>query len=216
MINILIADDHNVIRSGIKALLDKEPTYNVVAEAVDGLSVLELLDSGIKADILLTDISMPGMDGLELVGNLQANYPQIKSIVLSAHDNEQYVAQAFRAGAAGYLLKSISADELIFAIKHVAKNNQYVASQLSTKILNRMLTVSDRTERVSPHGLEFSEKEVEVLELIAQGYTNQQIADKIFTGKRTVEGYRQGLIDKTGARNTAALVRFAVVNGIIN
>ena len=194
----------------------KEPTYNVVAEAVDGLSVLQLIDSGIKADILLTDISMPGMDGMELLGNLQTNYPQIKSIVLSAHDNEQYVAQAFRAGAAGYLLKSISADELIFAVKHVAKNNQYVASQISMKILNRMLTVSDRRERVTPHGLEFSDKEVEILELIGQGYTNQQIADKIFTGKRTVEGYRQGLIDKTGARDTAALVRFAVVNGPID
>ncbi|TFF39818.1 response regulator [Mucilaginibacter psychrotolerans] len=216
MINILLVDDHSVIRTGIRALLDKEAACKVVGEAADGLSVIKLLESGINAAILLIDISMKGMDGLELVENLKASYPQMKSIVLSAHDNEQYLVKAFRAGAVGYLLKSIGEDELIFAVKHVANNNQYISSQLASRFLARILTIPEQVGRSSENAPEFSEKELEVLGLIADGYTNQEIANKIFSGKRTIEGYRQSLIDKTGARNTAALIRFAVVNGIIN
>jgi DNA-binding NarL/FixJ family response regulator len=212
---IILADDHNIVRNGIKALLDRETSCKIVGEAEDGNGVLALLNHGVAANIVLTDLSMQGMGGLNLLESLKASHPEVKAIVLSAHDNEQYLAKAFRAGAAGYLLKSISANELIFAIKHVAENNQYISSQLTSKFLARVLAVPDHTERLSRHGLEFSEKEVEVLCLIADGYTNQEIADKIFSGKRTIEGYRQSLIDKTGARNTAALIRFAVSNGII-
>ena len=216
MINIILADDHTIVRNGIKALLDKEITYKIVGEAENGNGVLALLNQGVVADIVLTDLGMQGMGGLELLEGLKGSYPAVKTIVLSAHDNEQYLTKAFRSGAVGYLLKSISADELIFAIKHVAQNNRYISSQLSAKFLSRLIAIPERMETVTTNGIEFSEKEVEVLGLIADGYTNQEIADKIFTGKRTVEGYRQSLIDKTGARNTAALVRFAVINGIIN
>ncbi|MBD1363058.1 response regulator transcription factor [Mucilaginibacter sp. ZT4R22] len=216
MINIILADDHNLVRNGIKALLDREPLCKIVGEADDGATVLALLKQGIIADIVLTDISMQGMGGLELVESLKTSHPEIKSVVLSVHDNEQYVTKAFRMGAIGYLLKSIGADELIFAIKHISQNNQYVSSQLSTKFLDRLLTIPDQIPNLSKRGIEFSEKELEILSLIADGYTNQEIADKTYSGKRTIEGYRQGLIDKTGARNTAALVRFAMANGIIN
>nr|WP_294941624.1 response regulator transcription factor [uncultured Mucilaginibacter sp.] len=216
MTTIILADDHNIVRNGIKALLDRETSCKIVGEAEDGNGVLALLNQGVVANIVLTDLSMQGMGGLDLLDSLKVSHPEVKAIVLSAHDNEQYFTKAFRAGAAGYLLKSISADELIFAIKHVAKNNQYLSSQLTTKFLARMLTVPDRISSVSRDGLVLSEKEVEVLGLIAEGYTNQEIADKLFSGKRTIEGYRQSLIDKTGARNTAALVRFAIINGIIN
>jgi DNA-binding NarL/FixJ family response regulator len=216
LINIILADDHNIVRNGIKALLDREAAYKIVGEAEDGNGVLALLNQGVIANIVITDLNMQRMGGLELLEGLKASHSQVKSIVLSAHDNEQYIAKAFKAGAAGYLLKSIGANELIFAIKHVAENNQYISSKLTSKFLARILAVPDHVERLSRYGLEFSEKEVEVLGLIADGYTNQEIADKIFSGKRTVEGYRQSLIDKTGARNTAALIRFAVANGIIN
>lgn len=216
LINIILADDQNIVRNGIKALLNQVPGYEIVGEAQDGLQVLKLLNEGINTTMVLTDIGMPGMGGLELIENLGKTYPNVKSIVLSTYDNEQFIIKAFKAGAAGYLLKSITAEELIFAINHVSQRNQYLCSQLSTKFLGRLLTFPEQVFNIAKHGMEFSEKELEVLALIADGYTNQEIADKTYSGKRTVEGYRQGLIEKTGTRNTAALVRFALQNGIIN
>lgn len=124
--------------------------------------------------------------------------------------------QAFHEGAVGYLLKSVSADELVFAIKHVVLNNLYICSELTSKFLKRLLTIPHPSEKQSLLDIEFSAKEIEVLGLITEGYTNQEIADKLFTSKRTVESQRQALIDKTGSRNTASLVRYAISNGVVN
>jgi DNA-binding NarL/FixJ family response regulator len=216
MINIVLAEDHNIVRSGIISLLEKEPDVHVAGAATNGREVLALLESGTQADIVLADMNMPEMGGIELTTTVKEKYPDCKVVILSALDHEKYVIKAFQAGASGYLLKSVSADELVFAVKHTLLNNLYICSELTSKFLKRLLTIPDPATLHEINDIEFSSKEIEVLGLITEGYTNQEIADKLFTGKRTVESQRQALIDKTGSRNTAALVRFAIINGIVN
>jgi DNA-binding NarL/FixJ family response regulator len=216
MIKIILAEDHNIVRNGIRSLLEKEKDFEVTGEAVNGKEVLALLEKEITADIVLADMNMPELSGIELIANLKQLVPSCKVIVLSALDHEKYVVQAFQTGANGYLLKSVSPDELIFAIRHVCDGSQYICSELTSRFLNRLLSMPDTVTTELAEGIEFSSRETEILGLIAEGYTNQEIADKVFTSKRTVEGHRQALIEKTGARNTAALVRFALINGIIN
>jgi DNA-binding NarL/FixJ family response regulator len=216
MINIVLAEDHNIVRNGIVSLLEKEPDIQVAGAATNGHEVLNLLQSGTHADVILADMNMPGMGGLELTESIKEQYPNCKVIILSALDHEKYVIKAFQAGATGYLLKSVTADELVFSIKHTLLDNLYICSELTSKFLKRLLTIPDPEAIHELDGMEFSLKEIEVLGLISEGYTNQEIADKLFSSKRTIEGQRQALIDKTGARNTAALVRFAIINGIVN
>jgi DNA-binding NarL/FixJ family response regulator len=216
MIQIILAEDHNIVRNGIRSLLEKEKDFEITGEAVNGREVLELFEKGIIADIVLADMNMPELSGIELIAKLKNSAATCRVIILSALDHEKYVVQAFHAGASGYLLKSVSPNELIFAIRHVYAGSQYICSELTSRFLNRLMAVPDTALTELSEGIEFSSREVEVLVLVAEGYTNQEIADKIFTSKRTVEGHRQALIDKTGARNTAALIRFALVNGIIN
>jgi DNA-binding NarL/FixJ family response regulator len=216
MINIMLAEDHKIVRDGLKFILEKEPEFNIVAEVNNGKEVIEAFNKSIQVDILLSDMNMPVMGGQELTQWIKANQPQVQVIILTALDIEEYVIKTFKAGACGYLLKNISADELHFAIRHVHAKNQYVCSELTMRFVNRLVTMPDHTSTEMQAGLEFSSRELEILTLLADGFTNQEIADKLFTSKRTVEGHRQNLIDKTGVRNTAALIRFAVLNGIIH
>lgn len=213
MISILLAEDHNIVRNGIKSLLEKDTDLQVAGEGMNGHEVLQLLAGGAVADIVLADMNMPGMSGLELIAEIKNLYPKIQVVILSMLDHEKYVSQAFNAGACGYLLKNVSADEMIFAIKHVNSGGKYLCSELSFKLLERLIYAPEAPDQVD---IEFSKREMEILNLIAEGLTNTEIADKLFTSKRTVEGHRQSLIDKTGARNTAALIKYSILNGIIN
>ncbi len=214
-INIILADDHLLVRGGIKAMLEKESTFQIAGEANNGLEVLNLLQAGVKAQILLVDMNMPEMGGIELTERLKAEYPAIKVIILSALDTEKYVIKAFKSGACGYLLKSVSSAELIFAIHHTFLFGQYICAELSKRFLNRLLTIPDPITNENVQDIQFSTMDIEILSLISEGYTNQEVADKLFTSKRTVENHRQQMIDRTDSRNTIALIRFAMLNGII-
>jgi DNA-binding NarL/FixJ family response regulator len=130
-------------------------------------------------------------------------------------DNEKYVVQAFAEGAFGYLLKSISADELVFGLKHVNSGSKYMCSELSMRLLDKLLHTANTPFDQGRHQIDFSMREIEILHLIADGLTNNEMSDKLFISKRTIEGHRQSLIEKTGSRNTAALIRFAVLSGIV-
>jgi DNA-binding NarL/FixJ family response regulator len=213
MISILLAEDHNVVRSGIRSLLEKDTDLKVAGEGVNGLEVLDLLANGAVADVILADMNMPGMSGLELIAEIAKSYPQIKVVILSMLDHEKYISQAFKAGASGYLLKNVSSDEMVFAIKHVNIGGKYLCSELSFRMLDKLIYANEVPEQLD---VEFSKRELEILTLMAEGFTNSEIAEKLFTSKRTVEGHRQSLIDKTGARNTAALIKYSVLHGIIN
>lgn len=218
VINILLADDHHLVRDGIKSLIEKYSELNVVGEGADGTEIMQILDTTTEQiDLVLADINMPNMSGLQLSEAIAAKYPSVKVLMLSMLDHEKYVSQALQSGAKGYLLKSVNEEELIFAIKQVAGNSFYVCSELTYQLLNKSLLGSGvRTKSSSNIKIDFSSREIEILELIAEGYTNMEIADKLFTSKRTVEGHRLQMISKTSVRNTAALVKFCITNGILN
>ncbi|QQL51223.1 response regulator transcription factor [Mucilaginibacter ginkgonis] len=216
MIKIILAEDHNVVRNGIKALLEKEKDYKIVGEAVNSEQLLTILQNQEEPDILLSDINMPGVNGLDLIPKLRETHQKMKIVMLSMLDKEKYIAHAFSSGANGFLLKSITPDELIFAIRHVHMYGKYICSELSLRLLDKLLATNSVTEnQPSPSDLKLSVRDLEVLLLIADGLTNAEIAEKLFTSKRTAEGYRKGLMEKTGSVNTASLIKFAMKNNLI-
>ena len=212
-VKIMLTEDHNIVRNGIRSLLEKVPGFDVVGETSNGLEALEFLATKSGVDLALIDMNMPQMNGIELITSLKKSHPTVKVIVLSMLNHEKYVYQAFVAGAGGYLLKNVSADEMIFAIKHVITGGKYLCSELSFALLDRLIYAP---EAVGVDDLDLSKREMEVLDLIAEGLTNTEISDKLFTSKRTVEGHRLSLMNKTNSKNSAALIKFAVVNGLIS
>lgn len=216
MIKIILAEDHNIVRDGIRNLLDKEQNFDVVAEATNGAEVLRMIEDGVEADVILADMNMPVMGGMELAEKLKEAKSKTKFIMLTMIDHEKYVMKAFHTGVAGYLLKNISADELVFAINHIYIDGQYICSELALRFMHRLAEMPATFSTEDIPEVEFTKRELEVLALTAEGFTNQQIADKLFTSKRTVEGHRQSMINKTGTRNTIALIKYALLHGIIN
>ena len=215
-IKIILAEDHHVVRNGIRSLLERQPDFSLVAEAGNGNEVLQSLSDGLPADIILTDINMPDMDGIEMIEAVRAAGHKPRIIVLSMLDNEKFVVKAFNAGANGYLLKNVTPVELIFAIRHVVSGGEYVCAEVAMRLLKRVAKVPQLPPTADLPELNLSERDTEVLELIAEGYTNQEIADRLFSSKRTIEGYRHSLMNRTGSRNTAALIKFALRNSIID
>lgn len=219
MIKIILVEDHLVVRNGIKLLLDTQENMQVIAEANSGKEAIAYLLEGNIPDVIITDINMPGMDGLQLTEKLVEQYPDVKIIVLSMLNNTQNVVQAFQKGAKGYLVKNVSYDELLFAIAHIGNGGRYLCEELAMLLLERVIAQPPvfgecETEGLAD-GLELSDREVEVLQLISDGYTNVEIADKLFLSKRTVEGHRQNLIEKTGVKNSASLIKYAVLNRLV-
>jgi DNA-binding NarL/FixJ family response regulator len=212
MIRVILADDHHVVRDGIKMLLNSGDEIEVIGEASDGNQVLNLIDSGLDPDIVISDLSMPIMDGLSLISKLKTERPAIKTMVLSVSDDENYVAQAFQNGCLGYLSKSVQQSELIFAIRHIHSGGRYLGADLSVKMVDRVM--QEKKLELSPD-ITFTSRESEILQLIAQGCTNNEIAEKLFISRRTVEGHRQNLIEKTTSKNTAELIGFAFRYGLI-
>lgn len=211
MIRIILAEDHPIVRSGIKGLLEIEEDIQVVGQVASGEQVIELLGSGVETDILLSDISMPGMDGLELLSRVRVSHPKVCVVLLSMLDSEKVIFDAFELGASGYVLKNATGEELVFCVRQVASGLQVVCSEIGIKLLKRATLHSQS----SAAALELSERELEILELISLGFTNQEIADKVFASRRTVEGHRQAMVIRAGVKNTAELVRFACKNGLI-
>ncbi|MGY3054200.1 DNA-binding NarL/FixJ family response regulator [Pedobacter sp. UYEF25] len=213
MIRVILAEDHNIVRNGIKMLLESQPNISVVSEASNGQQVLDLINGGVEADIVLADINMPQMDGIQLIESLKTISPSTKVVVLTMLDNDKYLAQAFEAGAQGYLLKNLGEDELVFGLKAVQAGTRYVCAELSLRMLDELL--KNASQLKEKREMDFTIRELEVLQLIAEGYTNREMGEKLFLSKRTVEGHRQALLDKTSTKNTAMLIRFAYSNGYI-
>ena len=216
MIQVLLAEDHNIVRNGIKMLLASDKEINVAGEATNGREALDYIATNEAIDVILADINMPELDGISLIKEVKAINPNIHVVILSMHDNEKYVSQAFVEGASGYLLKSVSADEMIFSLKHVHAGGKYLCSELSMNMLGKLSQKNVNSIADNVSNIEFSMREIEVLHLIADGLTNSEMSEKLFLSKRTIEGHRQSLIEKTNSKNTAALIRYAVLNGIIH
>ena len=188
-------------------------SLHLISTTSNGKEALELIEQGASPDIVLADMNMPGMNGIELAENLkQTDHGHIKTVMLTMFDNENYVIDAFNSGVDGYLLKNVSTEELMFALSHIHRNNRYICSDLAM----RMLSLANQKNNMTDCMVDFSKRETEVLSLIAQGYTNKEIADKLYTSRRTVEGHRQTMINKANVRNSAELIRFAVKNSLID
>ena len=212
---ILLAEDHNIVRNGIKMLLESEEGYKVVGEAMNGKQVLDKINGGEAIDIVLTDINMPEMDGISLIKEVKLINPEIKVVMLSMHDNEKYVIEAFIEGASGYMLKNVSADELIFSLKYIHNGGKYLCAELTMKMMDNLIHHKQYQHIGNQQQIDFSMREIEILQLIADGLTNNEMSEKLFISKRTIEGHRQSLLEKTESKNTASLIRFCVLNGII-
>jgi len=215
MMNIILADDHSLVRYGIKLLLQTDINIAIVGEASGGTDVLDLLKSGVQADIILADLNMPKMNGHQLMEEIRIQYPAIRIVVLTMMDDDNSVSNAFKNGASGYLLKDIVASELVYALNHVYCGGKYISAKLSHKFFEKSLCVLNIPAVAAELALTFSSREMEVLELISNGFTNSEMSEKLFISKRTIEGHRQSLIDKTKCRNTAALIKYAVLHRLI-
>lgn len=212
MINVLVADDHPLLIDGIKTTLADVPDISIVAEAENGYKVLEKLESGIHVDVILMDINMPKLDGLQCTKMVNKKYPDIKIIALSQYDEKRFVKQMVKNGAHGYLLKDSGKDILVKAITAVANGENYFSDKLSIRLINQELKMED-TKALFP---KLTDRELEVLNLIGQEYSTQEIADKLFLSFHTVESHRANLMYKAGVKNTAGLIRWAVENDLLD
>lgn len=216
MIKIILVEDHQIVRRSLQVLLKQHADLEVLA-AVDGAhKLLELLKSGTKADIVLTDVNMPEMDGIQMISEIRLINPEINVVMLSILEDEKYAAKSFVSGARAYLSKDVDEVELLFALRHVVNGKRYLSSEISIGVLERFNHQLTNMPEKGAKRLALSEREQLVLGLIANGMTNQEIAEQVFLSRRTVEGIRQALIDRTGAKNSAALIRYAVLNGYVS
>lgn len=209
-IRILLADDHGVMRAGLAALLKTEPQVEVIGEASDGEEALRLA-SETQPDILLLDIGMPGMDGIEVTLQLKKRTPQVKVLILSVYEDESMLREAIKAGASGYIIKRAVEDELTSAIRAVARGDLYIHPGITHLLLKNMAPAEPQ-----PASLEsLTPREREVFDCIIQGFTNRQVAETLSISVRTVEGHRASLLAKLGLKNRLELVRFAEQNGLL-
>jgi len=211
-INVVIAEDHGVVLEGLKLLLAQDKQINIMGEASNGAEVMEIVAKGEPLDIVIADIRMPEINGLELISKVKAIRPEIKLVMLSMFDDESHVLEAFELGASAYILKKGDADELIFALKQVNVGGRYLSSELVFGFLDRDI---QNTVFTSAKAVDFSSRELEILHLISQGMTNHEMSETLFLSRRTIEGHRQSLIEKSGGKNTAALIRYAVLNRLV-
>jgi two-component system, NarL family, response regulator NreC len=201
---ILIADDHGVLRAGLRALLNGEEAFEVVGEAADGPSALDLALQ-VHPDVMLLDISMPGLGGIEVARQLKQALPDVRTLILTLHEDESLMREAIQAGASGYIVKRAVESELINAIHAVHNGNLYIHPTM-TRALFRELAPAPRD---SAQVESLSSRETDVLRLIAQGHTNRQIADILHLSVRTVETHRANILGKLGVSSRADLVRYA-------
>lgn len=217
MIKVILVDDHRLIRYGLQSILKDEPSILVVGEAENGAQLINLLETT-PVDVVLMDIKMPEMDGFEVAAHIQQNFNSIKVLALTMFQNEDYLNRMMELGVQGYILKNISKEELVHAVQMIANGNNYISAEITLNLLkkkNPPAAVSGKKNH-SPELVELSKRELEVLKLITEGFTNAEIAEKLFTSKRTIDSHRQRIIEKTQAKNTAALVKYALSRGIIS
>jgi DNA-binding NarL/FixJ family response regulator len=210
-IKILLADDHTILREGIKVLLNREIDMEVVAEAEDGVQALEKVRQE-KPDVVVMDISMPKISGLDATKEITETFPDTKVVILTMHDNEEYLVQALKSGAKGYVLKEAAATDLAEAIRAVIRGDAYlypaVARKLVDDYVNRVRTIRTAADSLTP-------REREVLKLVAEGHTNKEIADFLGISIKTVENHRTNLMRKLDLHDRTELARYAIKIGLV-
>jgi DNA-binding NarL/FixJ family response regulator len=210
MLHILIADDHGIVRSGIRMLIDRQQGMHVVAEAEDGIQAVELAQAT-RPDVAILDVSMPRMTGLQAAREMRSRLPGTSVLLLSMHDDERYVFDAVDVGAAGYVLKRSADTDLIDAIQAVARGEQFVSPVTERAVIKEWLA-GEREERLEDP---LTPRELDVVKLIAEAHTNKQIAQALHVSEKTVESHRANVLSKLGMRDRVELVRYAIRRGLV-
>jgi two-component system, NarL family, response regulator NreC len=212
MTTIVLADDHQILRQGLRKLLEEETGFQVIGETGDGIEAAEMVEK-LKPDILVVDMVMPGLNGLDVIRSVRQRSEQTRIIVLSMHANEAYVVEALRQGASGYLLKESSSTELIRAVHEVVAGHRYLSPSLAERALNAYVEKVGQSV-TDPYDM-LTERERQVLHLAAEGHSNADIAERLSIGVRTVETHRSNLLHKLGLKNQNELIRYAIERGLL-
>ena len=212
MINIILADDHQIIIDGITNLLENEKEMDVIGHCNNGEEVLEKLP-WLKADILLLDLDMPKMNGLQCAEQVHRRFPDVKVAILTMHQEKALIERFIELGVKGYFLKTIAKDELVFAIKTIASGGEYFPAAVTKALLKKQSITPDVTQ--SPLLAELTKREIEIIKLVSQGFSNNEIGEKLFISPRTADTHRSNIMRKLDLHNVAEIVRFSFQNKLI-
>ena len=210
MLRVLIADDHPIVRQGLKQIIAETPDMIIVEEASNGLEVLSKVGAS-NCDVVLLDISMPGRNGVDILRQLKNERPQLHVLILSIHPEEQYAVRALRSGASGYLTKESAPDELITAIRKVSMGGKYVSSSLAERLAYELASIDDQL----PHNT-LSNREYQIMLLIASGKTITEIAEELSLSIKTISTYRSRILEKMEMKNNAELTYYAIKNHLVD
>jgi DNA-binding NarL/FixJ family response regulator len=213
-LRIVLAEDHTILREGLRALLSADPNFEIVGEARDGRDAVRCVEK-LVPDLMLMDLSMPRMSGMDAIREIKKRYPEIKVIALTVHKTEEYLLTTLKAGADGYVLKDSTFKELAMAINNVMEGKPYLSPGVSEKVIEGYLVGKESSRSVSSWET-LSQREREVLKLIAEGYKNKEIAEDLCISLKTVEKHRANLMKKLDLHNAAALTVYAVDKGLVN
>ena len=212
MTRVLLADDHPIVRHGLRGLLDAEPDFRVVAETNDGADAVQRALQG-DVDLAILDVTMPRMTGLQAARELAQRKPELRVLILSMHDNERYFFEALRAGASGYVLKSVADRELVEACRATMRGEPFLYPGAVRALVREFLDRVRRGDTVSDDPL--TPRESEIVKLVAEGYSSREIAETLFISEKTVERHRANVLEKLGLRDRVALTRYAIRCGLI-
>ena len=211
---IVIAEDHTILREGLRSLLSSNPNFEIVGEAEDGREAIRCVEK-LKPNLILTDLSMPRMNGMEAIKEIKRESPETKVLVLTVHKAEEYILAAFRAGADGYLLKDSTHAELVMAVNKVLSGKHYISPEISEKVVEGYLE-GKKALKSKTSWETLTQREREILKLIAEGYKNKEIADELCISAKTVEKHRANLMEKLNLHNAQALTAFAIEKGLVS
>lgn len=212
-IYIFLVDDHKIIRDGIRSLLLDNAEIVIVGEASNGVEALKMLAKLPEVDVVLMDINMPEMDGIVCTQKIKDEGFNCKVLALTMLKEDQHIRAMVEAGASGYLLKESGEDDLVQAIKYIAEGKPYFSDEATAALLRQFVVKRNQSDTIK--GMDLTEREIEVLQLITNEFTNHEIADKLFISVRTVDAHRRNLMEKIGAKNMAGLVRYAIEKGYV-
>ncbi|MBU4565487.1 MAG: response regulator transcription factor [Desulfarculus sp.] len=213
--SVVICDDHGIVREGIKQVLASNPALEVVGEAANGLEGLALI-SKLRPDVVVTDITMPEMNGIDMTRELTKEFPDIRVVILSVHSRKTFIMEALKAGARGYVLKDSAGEKLLDAVQAVLAGDSYLDSPVAGHIVDEFVKLPSPTEPAGGGGESLTDRERQILSLVVEGFSNKQIAEKLFLSPKTVDNHRAKIMSKLGRRDVIGLVKYALATGLVD